>query len=88
MAVYVDRIRLYPNAVLRHKKWCHMIADSIKELHEMAELINLRTGYAQYKNGLVHYDLTPSKRELAIRKGAIMLGREAFIKKIQEVRTK
>lgn len=77
MSVYVDELHDYPIAVItaearRHgTKWCHMTADTEKELHEMARKIGLGRPAYQDRSVLPHYDLTPSKREQAIRHGAI-----------------
>jgi Protein of unknown function (DUF4031) len=52
----------------------HMQADSLDELHAMAEMLGLRRAWFQTKPGRPwhdHYDLTESKRGEAIRLGAI-----------------
>ena len=70
MAVYVDDIQKY-NTNLKHKKWCHLLPGAdIKELHAMAKKIGLRREWFQGKR-FPHYDLTPSKRTLAIKNGAV-----------------
>lgn len=69
MSVYIDKLFKYKNS-----KWCHMWADSETELHEFAQLIGLRREWAQFHQGAVnlpHYDLTPTKRTLALEMGAI-----------------
>ncbi len=73
MTVYVDELRTYPNTPLRYKTWCHMACDGEEaELHQMAQRIGLRRAWYQDKNPrLAHYDLTPSRRVLAISEGAI-----------------
>lgn len=75
MVVYVDEIVDYGDTVkqlLGHAKWCHMTADTMDELHEMAELIGLKRSWFQNKDGVTwHYDIVPTKRVLAIRSGAV-----------------
>jgi len=78
MTVYVDPLMtVVPqnSQAKRHgNQWCHMICDGdLEELHEMAKKIGLKRSYFQCppKVSLPHYDLTPSKRELAIKHGAI-----------------
>lgn len=84
MAVYVDEVRDYTGidnaATRRHGHgWCHMIADTTDQLDAMALAIGLRTSYRQHSGKpLEHYDLTPSKREQAIRKRAQPLAAEEF----------
>ncbi len=83
MAVYVDAPfvagvqvgRLGPDT-----QWCHMIADTEDELHEMATAIGLKRAWFQDKSGKIpHYDLVPSKRKLALKRGAIEIGSRQFI---------
>lgn len=72
MAVYVDDLRLYEGRGRLSGWWCHMIADTPEELTAMAARLGLRPSWRQapgtWKD---HYDLRPSKRELAVRLGAI-----------------
>jgi len=68
MAIYVDELRHYPG---QKWKWCHMATDgNIEELHTFAEKIGLKRQWFQVHPVLSHYDLTPSKRALALRQGA------------------
>ena len=45
---------------------CHMIADTDKELHAMADRIGVARTWFQED----HYDITKSKRKLAVKYGA------------------
>ena len=77
MSVYVDplckngwmlRGRPMPNS--------HMWADSDEELHAFADKIGLKRSWHQTSNaGLSHYDLTPNRRIVAVRLGAIQMDR-------------
>jgi len=77
MAVYVDNIQEYPRWFVKPiarkygLKWCHMYADSIEELHEMAKLIGMSASWFQNRPNFAHYDLTPTMREKALALGAI-----------------
>lgn len=63
MAVYVDDMRArYGRMVM-----CHMIADTDKELCDMAERIGV---HARWHQG-DHFDIALSKRALAVAAGAI-----------------
>lgn len=52
-------------------QWCHMWADTLDELHAMAEHIGMRRAWFQNKPKFPHYDLTPGRRAAAIRAGAV-----------------
>lgn len=66
MSVYVDPIfhQLGPRG---QTDWCHMVADTEGELHEMADRIGLRREWYHRH----HYNLTPESRTLAISLGAV-----------------
>jgi hypothetical protein len=74
MAVYVDRIMKWGRtASWPYEESCHLVADTLEELHELAESIGLRRQWFQAGLGhrVPHYDLTPNKRDQAIRNGAL-----------------
>lgn len=79
MAVYVDipftaisNEAQARRAGARHgHKWCHMWADTLEELHAMADKIGMKRAWFQNHRLLPHYDLVPTKRDAAIRHGAI-----------------
>jgi hypothetical protein len=66
---------------------CHLIADSPDELHAMAFRLGLHRSWFQPRS-TPHYDLTASRRLLAIHEGAIELDRRAFVQKLRELRAK
>ena len=71
MTVYVDKLFHWPGAKQPFCSGsCHLFADSLSELHAFAELIGMKGSWFQDHRWLPHYDLVPSKRELALRKGA------------------
>ena len=64
--VYVD------NAfVQRHGRlWCHLLADSLEELHEFAASVGLSV-YAFHRAARIpHYDVTHRQRLLMLKMGA------------------
>jgi hypothetical protein len=60
--VYVDNMR----APYRGMIMCHMGADTIEELHEMAQKIGLARRWFQGD----HYDICKAKRAIAVAFGA------------------
>lgn len=82
MAVYVDQLM---NWGWRYGKSCHLIADSIPELITFAKLIGMQECWFQPKSS-PHFDLTESKRKLAIKKGAIELDRSDYVAKLRQLR--
>lgn len=72
MAVYIDP--LYKWGRKGRFRWAHsshMYADSLAELHEMADKIGLRREWFQDDERLPHYDLRPKHRETAVTLGVI-----------------
>jgi Protein of unknown function (DUF4031) len=51
---------------------CHMLADTLEELHTMADSLGVRRWF-QAEGSFPHYDICRSKRQLAIALGAIEL---------------
>lgn len=76
MTVYVDEItncNPQQNKKWPYKKACHMTADSEEELHMFAAKLGLKRAWFQNKHRnpvMWHYDLTESKRRLAVQLGA------------------
>ncbi len=71
MTIYVDRF--LPG--FDWGKWKgggHLLTTDLGELHDFAESIGLRLAWFQDKT-FPHYDLTRSKRVLAIERGALTL---------------
>lgn len=87
MSVYVDRLASWGLRLRgRVVNSCHMIADTLEELHEMADAVGMKREWYQ-PSSFPHYDLTPRRREIAVRKGAIELNnRVDFIRKLREIR--
>jgi Protein of unknown function (DUF4031) len=82
VTVYVDQGRYR----YRRMIMCHMLSDSIDELHEMAEEIGmLRRWYQPFS--FPHYDVASNKRELAIKHGAIELDRYGVVDLMRRLRS-
>lgn len=67
MTVYLDNLR----APWRRMTMCHMIADSERELHDMAEKMGLKKSWYQGD----HYDVSLGRRLCAIGHGAVCITR-------------
>ena len=75
MSIYVDP--LLPctmTAKWHHNQACHLIGDDLDELHKFARKLGLKRSWFQADAALPHYDLTASKRRLAVTMGAIEIG--------------
>ena len=81
--VYVDTLIDYG---WKYGKSCHMIADTLDELHEMADKIGLKRNWFQLSKGkeMPHYDLTEKRRKLAVRNGAKEINRRELCAKLIE----
>lgn len=54
----------------RWRNYCHLFSDSLDDLHAHAAALGLKRAYFQDLPGFPHYDLTKTKRALAIKNGA------------------
>lgn len=68
MSVYVDEAKW----AWRNQYWCHMVADSIDELHAFADLLGMKRAWFQDKR-LPHYDMNAKRRERALKLGALQI---------------
>ncbi|OUL72165.1 DUF4031 domain-containing protein [Paraburkholderia hospita] len=75
MAIYVDDEQI----PWRGKLWCHLVADSLAELHEFAQRLGLRRAWFQERSVYPHYDVTLSVRDKALAMGAAMGDRTTII---------
>jgi len=66
MPIYVDNARIK----WRGKEWCHLVADTLDELHDFAKLLGLKRSWYQQSASYPHYDITVSIRQKAIQLGA------------------
>lgn len=82
MSVYVDR------AVYRYRRMlmCHMVADTLGELHAMADHIGIKRCWFQSDASTPHYDICKSKRALAVSAGAIEVDRRGLVAVIRRLR--
>ncbi len=93
MHVYVDPLAHYGMKLYgKPIKSCHMYADIgfLIELHETADKIGLKRKWFQNVS-VPHYDITRSKRELAVENGAIELDRNeagTFVKGFKKLKNK
>jgi hypothetical protein len=62
-----------------------MIADTLVELHAMADLIGLKRAWFQ-PSSFPHYDVSLTKRDEAIRNGAVLIDRKQLALKMREIR--
>lgn len=74
MTVYVDELRKYPYAKIAFFRQgaCHMTADSHEELVAFAVGMGLKASWIQKEGTLLeHFDLTSSRRTVALARGAV-----------------
>ena len=73
--IMVDQIIKWPDAPRPfHNGSCHLTCDGpIEELHAFAKRIGLRRSWFQEHASMPHYDLTPRRRERALKAGAVFV---------------
>lgn len=72
MSVYVDDMYKSPMGEYRGMKMSHLIADSTEELLKFVDKIGVQRKWIQKKGtGYEHFDISISKRDLAVKNGAI-----------------
>lgn len=79
MSVYVDplftQVAREPRARrvdAKHRhQWCHLLADSTEELIAFAKRLGMKREWFQDDNAGGHFDLVPTRRELAVKLGAV-----------------
>ena len=70
----------------RGKSWCHLVADSLDELHAFAAKLGLRRAWFQNTASYPHYDVTVAVRDRAISLGAVLADRRTMIERCRILR--
>lgn len=81
--IYVDPA-MWP---FRGALYCHMFCDAeddIAELHTFAGALGMKRKWFQDRKNFPHYDLAPSKRKLAIERGAIEIDLMGMKQKLKD----
>lgn len=83
MTVYVDKpLHRFGRMVM-----CHMMADTLEELHAMADLIGVDRRHFQPESS-PHYDICKQKRAIAVGAGAKEVDRRGTVAVIRKLRAK
>lgn len=81
MSVYVDdAVHLW-----RGERWAHLMADTLDELHAMAQRLGIPRRAFQNKTSGAHYDVTTDLRDMAIAYGVIPISRHADREQVKAV---
>lgn len=75
MTAYVDSAGI----LKRGRRWNHLTADSLAELHAFAARIGLARCWFHRGAKYPHYDVTDPQRESALRMGAVAVDRRALL---------
>ncbi len=82
MTVYVDQLSpTVRTRYWRYREACHLVADSQEELHVFARRLRLKRQWYQDHGKYPHYDLTASRRRVAVRLGAQETTTRAWIER-------
>lgn len=79
MTIYVDDPRSVGG---EYHFWCHMFTDSeLADLHTFAKLLGLKRHWFQGNNlAFPHYDISPTRRSVALQLGAVSKPLKDFIR--------
>ena len=81
MTVYVDdAVHLW-----RGRRWAHLMADTLEELHAMAGRLEIPRRSFQDKTSGAHYDVPSELRERAIELGAVAISRHRDREQVRAV---
>jgi hypothetical protein len=83
MAIYVDNERIR----WRGKLWCHLVGDSLDELHAFAGSLGLKRAWFQSNASYPHYDVTTGVRERALQMGAIAASKAQMLASARTMKT-
>ena len=87
MSVYVDSLKTcIKNRNWKYRQACHLIADTLKELHDFARKIKMPILWFRNRQDMPHYDLTAGKRTKAIRAGAIEISSKELVNRLSKNR--
>lgn len=82
MTVYVDQARnTFGRMVMSH-----MIADTLPELHAMAERIGMKRAWFQGRASFPHYDVAQGRKAAALAAGAIEVDRSTLAQHMKRLR--
>ncbi len=81
MTVYVDDA-VHP---WRGRRWAHLMADTLEELHAMAQRLDIPARAFQNKTSGAHYDVPAELRERAIALGAMPISRHRDREQVRAV---
>jgi hypothetical protein len=72
VTVYVDGLRIPARVGRIQANWSHLTADTTEELLAFADLLGLKAAWLQNPGHVwkEHFDLTDTRRELALQLGA------------------
>lgn len=75
MSVYVDDERI----PWKGRLWCHLVADTLDELHTFADDLGLKRTWFQGHASYPHYDITMGIRAKALQLGAMPADRATTV---------
>ena len=82
MTVYVDKANIKYGRMIM----CHMLSESLDELHAMADIIGVNRKWFQHQTRTPHYDICLAKKKLALQHGAKEITRQEVAKLCKIIR--
>lgn len=88
MTVYVDDMHKTTMGHYGRMKMCHMVTDTVEELHQMADKIGVKRKWYQGppKSINPHYDICLAKRVVAVENGAVEVTMREAVTIMKDIR--
>lgn len=84
--IYIDIPTWQKSGAKSRKKYSHLIADSLQELHEFALKIKIKKHFFHSSAKIKHYDVAEEMFQIAVDAGAVIIDSREIVKLGREMK--